>query len=143
MAEASKCCRLEGPLLSKPLEQIDQSKTTNQRNERKTVGKLIVSVAAIACCFAASAVAQDEIRIEGGPVARFVTLPPKPSAELLPPVTLPTWTGSFTYSGKKYTYYMVGAAPSTGKSTTVKVFLIPVKLLISGHTFNPTTAKEG
>jgi hypothetical protein len=38
---------------------------------------------------------------------------------------------------------MVGAAPSTGKSTTVKVFLIPVKLLISGHTFNPTTAKEG
>ena len=40
--------------------------------------KLIISVAALACCFAASAVAQDEIV---GPVPRYVTLPPKPSTQ--------------------------------------------------------------
>ena len=54
--------------------------------------KLIISVAALACCLAASAVAQDEIV---GPVPRFVTLPPKPSTQASK-VTLPTWTGSFT-----------------------------------------------
>jgi hypothetical protein len=38
---------------------------------------------------------------------------------------------------------MVGAAPSTGKSTTVKVFLIPVKIVIGSNTFDPTKTNEG
>ena len=63
--------------------------------------------------------------------------------ETNPAVTLPTWNGSFVYSGHTYNYYMVGTAPSTGKSTTVKAFLIPVKIVCSGHTFDPTTAMEG
>jgi len=105
--------------------------------------KLIISVAALACCFAASAVAQDEIRIEGGPVPRFVTVPPKAIEGPLPPVTLPTWNGSFVHAGTTYNYNMVGTAPSTGKSTTVKVFLIPVVIDCAGHTFDPTTAMEG
>ena len=100
--------------------------------------KLIISVAAFACCFAASAVAQDE----GNPVPRFVTLPPKASVETKPPVTLPTWTGSFTYSGTKYTYYMVGTAPKTGKSTTVKAFIIPVKVIIPSCTTDPKVDSE-
>ena len=105
----------------------------------KTMRKLIISVAALACCFAASAVAQDE----GNPVPRFVTLPPKASLETAKPsVTLPTWTGSFTYSGTKYTYYMVGTAPKTGTSTTVKAFIIPVKVIIPGCTTNPAVDNE-
>ena len=100
--------------------------------------KLIISVAALACCFAASALAQDE-----GPVARYVTLPPKASSQTVkPPVTLPTWTGSFTYSGTKYTYYMVGTAPKTGTSTTVKAFIIPVKIVIGSHTFDPNKTNQ-
>jgi hypothetical protein len=101
--------------------------------------KLITSVAALACCFAASALAQDE-----GPVARYVTLPPKASVGTVkPPVTLPTWTGSFTYSGTKYTYYMVGTAPKTGTSTTVKAFIIPVKIVIGSNTFDPNKTTQG
>jgi len=105
----------------------------------KTMRKLIISVAALACCFAASALAQDE----GNPVPRFVTLPPKASVETTkPPVTLPTWTGSFTYSGTKYSYYMVGTAPNTGTSTTVKAFIIPVKIEIGSNTFDPKTTND-
>ncbi len=101
--------------------------------------KLIISVAAVACCLAASALAQDE----GTPVPRFVTLPPKASVGTAKPsVTLPTWTGSFTYNGTKYTYYMVGAAPSTGTSTTVKAFIIPVKVNIPSCTTNPKVDSE-
>jgi hypothetical protein len=106
--------------------------------------KLIVSVAALACCLG-SAVAQDEIKNEN-PVGRFVTLPAKPAtaAQIAnPSVVLPTWTSSFTYAGTKYSYYMVGAAPSTGKSTTVKTFIIPVKVSIPGCTTDPTVDKQG
>ncbi len=102
--------------------------------------KLIVSVAALACCLGASAVGQQ---ITEGPVPRFVTLPAKPAAAgANPAVTLPTWNGSFMYGGQTYRYNMVGAAPSTGKSTTVKAFLIPVKLVFSSHTFNPSVDEE-
>ena len=107
--------------------------------------KLIISVAALACCLAASAVAQDEIV---GPVPRFVTLPPKPSTQASK-VTLPTWTGSFTCHvaacgvGTIYHYYMVGTAPSTGTSTTVKAFIIPVKIVIGAHTFDPSATNDG
>jgi hypothetical protein len=104
--------------------------------------KLIAGIAALVCCFAASAVAQDEIRFEGNPVPRFVTLAPKPSAQTSK-ITLPTWTGSFTYLGTKYSYYMVGAAPSTGKSTTVNAYIIPVKIVIGNHIFNPATTSDG
>jgi len=107
--------------------------------------KLVVSVAVLACCFAASAVAQDQIV---GPVPRYVTLPPKPSTETAK-VTLPTWNGSFTCHvaacgiGTVYHYYMVGTAPSTGTSTTVHAFLIPVKIIIGTHTFSPTATVDG
>jgi len=104
--------------------------------------KLIVSVAALACCLAASAVAQDEVETFGNPVPRYVTLPPKPSSQTAK-VTLPTWNGSFTYSGTTYSYYMVGAAPSTGRSVTVHAFLIPVKVIIGTHTFNPGSTVDG
>jgi hypothetical protein len=110
----------------------------------KNMRKLIISVAALACCFAASAVAQDEIRIEGGPVPRFVVLPAKPAIENAnPPVTLPTWNGSFTYNSTTYHYNMVGTAPSTGSSTTVKAFIIPVKIDCASNTFDPRTTMQG
>jgi hypothetical protein len=105
--------------------------------------KLIVSLAALLCCFAAFAVAQDETQTEGKPVPRFVTLPPTPSTQSEEPaVTLPTWTGSFKYEGTKYTYYMVGTAPAKGTSTTVNAFIIPVKIVIGSNTFDPTTTDE-
>jgi hypothetical protein len=57
--------------------------------------------------------------------------------------TLPTWNGSFTYSGKNYSYNMVGSAPSANTSTTVQVEIIPVKIVITNRrgvktTYDPT-----
>jgi len=101
--------------------------------------KILVSVAALACSFGASAVAQDQIV---GPVPRYVTLPPKPSTKT-EKVALPTWNGSFTYLGTTYSYYMVGTAPSTGTSTTVKAFIIPVKIKIGSDTFDPIATVDG
>jgi hypothetical protein len=110
----------------------------------KTMKKLIVSVAALACCLAGSAVAQDIVQFEN-PVPKFVTLPAKPAtaAQIANPTsTLPTWTSSFTYSGHTYSYYMVGTAPSTGTKTTVKTFIIPTAVVIPGCSTDPTVDSE-
>lgn len=61
-----------------------------------------------------------------------------------PPATsLPTWNGSFVYSGVTYRYNMVGTAPSTNATTTIKTFLVPIALKFSnGQTFSPETIQS-
>jgi hypothetical protein len=58
---------------------------------------------------------------------------------------LKTWNGAFTYRGTTYKYNMVGTAPSTGTSTTIPVFVIPVKMVYkkgtTTTTFDPLTKK--
>jgi hypothetical protein len=77
------------------------------------------------------------------PKARFTTLPPRLRTDVILAATVPlrTWNGSFTYSGTKYTYNMVGSAPSSNTSTTIPVYIIPVKIVItkrrSTTTFDP------
>ena len=106
--------------------------------------KLIVSVAALACCLAGSAVAQESVDLDHvNP--RYVTLPAKAATAYQiahPSAPLPTWNGSFTYNGTTYSYNMVGTAPSTGKSTTVKTFIIPTAISISGCSSDPTVDSE-
>jgi hypothetical protein len=42
---------------------------------------------------------------------------------------VPTWTGSFTFKGKKYTYKMVGTNPAAGsKTTTVPTEILPLNV---------------
>jgi hypothetical protein len=106
--------------------------------------KLIVSVAALACCLAGSAVAQDIIDLDHA-VPRYVTLPAKPAtaAQIAnPSAPLTTWNGSFTYSGHTYNYDMVGTAPSSGTKTTVKTFIIPTAISISGCSSDPQVDTE-
>jgi hypothetical protein len=54
---------------------------------------------------------------------------------------LQTWNGSFNYQGTNYGYNMVGTAPSTNNSTTVQVYIIPIKVVITRRrtktTFDP------
>ncbi|HUO27553.1 MAG TPA: hypothetical protein VMU61_17945 [Candidatus Aquilonibacter sp.] len=54
---------------------------------------------------------------------------------------LTTWNGSFVYKKHTYKYNMVGTAPSSGTSTTIRVFIIPVALSYTTNgktvTFNP------
>lgn len=96
---------------------------------------------AVVACLTGSAVAQQD------------TMPAHPMYEHLKPALrneagtpstpLTTWNGSFVYKNKTYKYNMVGTAPSTGKSTTIPVFVIPVVLTYKSSkgttTFSPLT----
>ncbi len=60
---------------------------------------------------------------------RYARPTPHLRNDIAPPATpLTTWNGSFSYSGHTYKYNMVGTSPTTGVSTTVPVFLIPIAL---------------
>jgi hypothetical protein len=70
----------------------------------------------------------------------FVTLPAHLHPDIAPPAaSLPSWNGSFTYSGTNYTYNMVGTAPSTNTSTTITAYIIPVKIVITARNGSKTT----
>ncbi len=75
---------------------------------------------------------------------RFSRLTPHfTNNENVPPATpLTTWNGSFVYSGQTYKYNMVGTAPSTGKSTTIPVFIIPIALQYKSGTTTTTFTPE-
>jgi hypothetical protein len=93
------------------------------------------------------------IQVNDEIVPRHIVLPPKltvgtatravvqPNGQvrLLASTPLTTWNGSFVSGGTTYTFNMVGTAPSTGTSTTVQAFIIPIKLVIGSHTFDPQT----
>lgn len=65
------------------------------------------------------------------------------------PLTLKFWYGTLNYNGIAYTYEMVGTDPSkTNKTTTIKAYIIPVKMVYSkkvygkdGRTFEPNADK--
>src|SRR5579863_6621678 len=82
----------------------------------------------------------DELVIAPKPM--FVVLPAQKGGPSTSPsaaaVSLPTWTGSFTYNSTNYTYNMVGTAPSTNASTTIPVVIIPVKIVITSRTGGKT-----
>lgn len=70
---------------------------------------------------------------------RFVVLPPKPLAPnaKLPATSLQTWNGMFTYNNHQYNYVMVGADPATNQAAQVTTYVIPVRMIVSGQTFDP------
>jgi hypothetical protein len=80
-------------------------------------------------------------------VPRYSVLAPHLRSDIKTPATpLTTWNGSFVYKNKTYNYNMVGTAPSTGKSTTIKAFLIPIALQFTSKgkttTFSPETKQS-
>jgi hypothetical protein len=103
----------------------------------------LVGLAVLACCFLSTmSSAQDtsEASSPQPPKGRYVTLPPRLRYDVLTPAAaLPTWNGSFTYSGTNYTYNMVGTAPSSNTSTTVTAYIIPIKVVITSRTGTKTT----
>lgn len=75
---------------------------------------------------------------------RFVTLPAKPATYKQPPASLVTYAGSYVYNGKTQNYTFVGTDPATtNTTTTIKTFIIPVKITITKGTtktvFDPNT----
>jgi hypothetical protein len=59
------------------------------------------------------------------------------------PAALLTWNGTITYSGKNYSYSMVGTNPATTNTTTTfTIYIIPIKMIYGSkngnHTFDPS-----
>src|SRR5580700_1174654 len=99
---------------------------------------LLVGTAVLVCaCLAGIASGQDS---QVQPKGRYVVLPPRLRYDVVaPPASLQTWNGSFNYQGTNYTYNMVGTAPSTNTSTTVQVYVIPLKVVITPRRGSQTT----
>src|ERR1035438_1870089 len=91
--------------------------------QRITVLSLLAALAVVACV-TGTAIAQEDT-IPAHPM--FERLRPTLHADTgnAPVTPLTTWNGSFVYKSHTYNYNMVGTDPSTGTSTTVKVFVIP------------------
>ena len=83
--------------------------------------------------------AQDAQVVE--PRGHFVVMPPHLRNDLaLPPAApLQSWNGSFTYGGTRYTYNMVGTAPSTNTTVSIKTYIIPVKIVITNRNGTKST----
>ena len=107
-----------------------------------------IGMALLACCFLSGLiVAQDDdaaTQISNEPAKpMYRVLPARMRADVpLPLASLQSWNGSFTYGGTQYTYNMVGTAPSTDNSTTVPVYIIPIKIVVTSHrtryTYDPS-----
>jgi hypothetical protein len=100
----------------------------------------LVGVIAVACIGLASVALAQDIKLQ--PKGKYVVLPARLRYDVkVPPAGLQTWNGSFNYQGTNYTYNMVGTAPSTNASTTVQVYVIPLKVVITRRrtktTFDP------
>ncbi len=116
-----------------------------------TLTSQVAALFAAGACLTGIASAQNTTATPLYPNAkpRFVTVPrntglrfaadqPTPDA-----AGLPTFTRSFSYGGRTYTYTMVGADPTTGTSTTVPVVLVPLIVTVGGVTFDPTKPVSG
>jgi len=87
----------------------------------------------------ATALAQNA-PVEPPPRARYAVLPAHlHPAVAPPPAALRSWNGSFTYSGKTYSYNMVGAAPSSNTSVTITTYIIPIKITITNRNGTKTS----
>jgi hypothetical protein len=104
---------------------------------------LRIFVAMLACCFVASAAAQDAQIEPGSERPMFTRLKPtlhSPRNAIEAAGTpLQTWNGSFTFNGTTFNYNMVGTPPSSTSAATVAAVIIPVKIVLSnGTNFDPT-----
>ncbi len=103
----------------------------------------IASVCLLICLGLAGNASAQEEEIET-PHARYMVMPPHLRPDVAPPAaSLRSWDGSFTYGSTKYTYNMVGTAPSANTTATVTTYIIPVKIVItasngSKSTFDPS-----
>src|SRR5438270_9394783 len=87
----------------------------------------LLAALAVAACGTGTALAQEDT-MPAHP--RFARILPKlhNDAGKTPATPLTTWNGSFVYKSHTYNYNMVGTDPTTGTSTTIKTFLIPIAL---------------
>ena len=95
----------------------------------------LLAALTVAACMAGAAFAQDEVKDTIPAKPMYAHLKPNIRTDIISPATpLTTWNGTFVHSGTTYKYNMVGTTPSTGTSTTIPVFIIPLKLVYKTST---------
>ena len=112
------------------------------KNCRAYAGTVLAGASVLIWMVAGVAAAQDESsETPAAPPSRpmFVVMPPKPGSGARPAASLPTWNGTYTYNGKSYTFNMVGTAPSSNTSTTIPIYIIPIKFVITSVGGKKTT----
>jgi hypothetical protein len=113
-------------------------------NRRSTTLSWLAAVLLACAGLASIALAQDNPYPNARPIFLAGSHP-----ENAPPAGSPQltqWNGTFTYQGVKYPFIMVGTDPSkTNTSTTVPVFLVPIKMVYGpsngNKTFDPVKHK--
>src|SRR6185312_16266856 len=122
----------------------------------KLLGKSGSTVALLLLCLSVSPLlaqqGQGAMQVNNEIVSRHVVLPAQVTPGTatrtaiqnghiieLASTPLTTWNASFVSAGSTFNFNMVGTARSTGASTTVQAFIIPIKLVVSGQTFDPQT----
>ncbi len=107
---------------------------------KSSVSPMLYACLLVSVSFATAANAQDNTQSEPPVKPRYMVLPAHLHPDIAPPAAaLPSWNGSFTYSGKNYSYNMVGTAPSSNTSTTITTYIIPVKIVITSRSGVKTT----
>ena len=96
---------------------------------RSKLFKSCAALLVLACC-AFSALAHAQESAQTGPKRMYTRLPARYLSNVLQPATatVTNWSGSFTTRNQTYNFSMVGTDPAnTNTSTTVTVYIIPVK----------------
>jgi hypothetical protein len=102
----------------------------------------LLALAVVTVASAGFAQEQEPV-VQQGQHPKFVTLPPRYLDNLLlppPTSTVTNWSSSFTSGGINYPFTMVGTNPATtNTTTTITVYLIPIKITCHGKTYDPET----
>jgi hypothetical protein len=108
-----------------------------QRSEGRLA--LLVGGAVLACgALAANVHAQSDEDVSGPARPMYAVKIPETFTNVTSDTALPTWNGKFTFQTSTYSYNMVGSAPSTGASTTIQAYIIPIKITAKGgRVFDP------
>jgi hypothetical protein len=114
--------------------------------KRTLPGKIGRSLAAVALTIIFIAGASFAQQINVNAVPKYTVLHPDQPVDVAElqrlaesGAALPSWTGSFTYKGTKYSYTMLGTNPAKGSATsTINMVIIPLIVKVPGQTFDPT-----
>jgi hypothetical protein len=100
---------------------------------------LAAALGVMACCGAGAAPAQRPDTLNAAPLFERIRLP---AATAGAPISsgLPTWTFSYNFIGG-YIDTIVGGDPSGGATTTIPVYVIPVRMKFGTAVFTPASVQ--
>lgn len=103
-----------------------------------------LGIALIAACAAgvAAGTAFGQQQQSSIPIPRYAVLPATHTRFVPLAASISTWTYGWTYGGSAYSAAIVGSDPSGNSTTTVPVYVIPIKLVVAGQTFSPATLQS-